>query len=75
MKKNVGHTDSYIRFMPGVAFLLNIIILEPAAIGTIVLLVIGVMFLATAFTHHCGIYSPLGICTCEDGTCSEEPAE
>lgn len=75
MKKNVGQTDSFLRFMLGVAFLLNIIILEPAAIGTIILLVLGVMFLATAFTHYCGFYTLLGICTCEDGTCSEEPVE
>jgi len=75
MKKNVGPTDSFIRFMVGIAFLLNIIILEPAATGTIVLLVLGVVFLATAYTRYCGLYTILGICTCEDGTCSEEPAE
>ena len=75
MKKNVGKTDSYIRFMLGVAFLLNIIILEPAAIGTIVLLVLGVMFLATSFTHYCGFYSLLGISTCENEECSQDPAE
>ncbi len=75
MKKNVGQTDSYIRFMIGIAFLLNIIILDPAAIGTIVLLVLGVVFLATAFTRYCGLYTLFGVCTCEDGTCSEEPAE
>lgn len=75
MKKNVGKTDSYIRFMLGVAFLLNIIILEPAAIGTIVLLALGAMFLATSFTHYCGLYTPLGISTCENEKCSQDPAE
>lgn len=75
MKQNVGKTDSYIRFMVGISFLLNIIILEPGAIGTIVLLVLGVMFIATSFTHYCILYSPLGICTCEDGKCCQVTEE
>lgn len=75
MKKNVGKTDSYMRFMFGVAFLINIIILEPAAIGTIVLLAIGVILIATALTQHCALYTPLGICSCDDVACSQEQAE
>lgn len=72
MRQNVGSADSFIRFLVGTAFLLNIIILEPSAVGTIVLLVLGCVFLATAGTHYCPLYSPLGICTTEEDCLAEE---
>lgn len=76
MHKNVGSADSFIRFLVGTAFIVNIIILEPSAVGTIILLALGLISWATAGTHFCALYSPLGICTaCADcsGKETEEP--
>ncbi len=77
MKNNMGSVDKFIRTMVGIAFLVNIIILEPGAIGTIVLLVLGFIMLGSAWVGYCPLYTPLGICTCS-ATCTcgtEEPAE
>ena len=64
MKQNMGSADSFIRVLIGISFLVNIIILEPGAIGTIILLALGVLNLATAWIRYCPAYTPLGICTC-----------
>jgi len=70
MQQNVGGPDKFIRFMVGISFLLNIIILETGPVGTIILLVLGLGTLASAWTGYCPAYKPLGICTC--GSCSCE---
>lgn len=76
MQQNMGSTDSFIRVMIGIAFLVNILILEPGAIGTIVLLALGILNLATAWIKFCPAYKPLGICTCPCcGCCGEEKNE
>lgn len=67
MKKNVGSTDSYIRFMVGISLLLNIIILEPGTLGTVVLTALGLSTLYSAYSKFCPLYLPFGICTCDSG--------
>jgi len=75
MTHNVGSGDSFIRVIVGIAFLLNIIILEPGAIGTIILLVLGAISLVTAWTHFCALYKPFGINTCSCNDCGAEKCE
>jgi hypothetical protein len=69
MKKNVGAVDGYIRFLVGISFLLNIIILEPGTIGTVILTVLGISMLYSAHSGYCPLYEPFGFCTCDDNTC------
>lgn len=64
MNANVGPTDKTIRFVLALvaavfAFLAGI----ASALG-IVLLVVGVVLAATAFTGFCPIYRVLGLSTC-----------
>ncbi len=75
MTHNVGSGDSFMRVMVGIAFLVNIIILEPGAIGTIILLVLTAISFVTAWTHFCSLYKPFGINTCSCGDCGEEKCE
>jgi len=64
MVKNVGPTDRYIRFMVGISFLLNIIILKPGIVGSMLLLLIGGILLFTSFAGTCRLYTLLKINTC-----------
>jgi len=76
MQQNMGSADSFIRVLVGIAFLVNIIILEPGAIGTIILLALGVLNLATAWVKFCPAYKPFGVCTCScSGCCETEKSE
>ena len=75
MQKNMGSADSFIRTMLGISFLVNIIILEPGAVGTIILLALGLINLATAWVKHCPAYTPLGICTCPCDCSKTEKSE
>ncbi len=72
MKQNVGSADKFIRFMVGTAFLLNIIILETGAIGTIILLVLGLAMWGSAWIGYCPAYVPMGVCTTGACTCDCE---
>ena len=63
MKKNVGSADRYIRFIFGVAFLLNIIITNPPFIELLVLLIIGLILIKTSFTGSCPLYLILKVNT------------
>lgn len=63
MEKNVGVADSYIRVLLGVAFILNIFVLQTGVIGTIVLLVLALISLVTAYTGFCALYKILNIST------------
>lgn len=69
MQQNMGSADSFIRTLVGIAFLLNIIILEPGAIGTIILLAFGIVNLATAWIKYCPAYAPFCVCTCSSTQC------
>ncbi len=66
MEKNVGPADRYIRFLVGVAFLVNIIILEPGFFGGVILLVLGGLMLFTSYTGSCALYSLLKISSCRE---------
>ena len=63
MQQNMGSADSFIRTLIGISFLVNIIILEPGILGTIILLVLGLLNLGTAWVKICPAYVPFGICT------------
>ena len=65
MKKNVGASDRYIRFMIGLAFIMNIFSLEPTRFGMFVLLAIGALILNSAYTQYCFVYDLLDINTYE----------
>jgi hypothetical protein len=71
MEKNVGKVDSYIRFLLGISFLLNIFALKTGVIGTIILLALGLSMLVTAFMGYCWLYTLLKFDTIE----KEAPAE
>jgi len=76
MKKNVGQTDAVLRFMLGLAFIVNIWAAETGVVGTIILLILGSVMIFTAWSGFCILYKPLGICTVEDcKCCSEDKAE
>ncbi len=74
MKKNVGAVDGFIRFLVGISFLLNIIILEPSVLGSVVLAAIGASMIFSTFTGFCFLYAPFKINTaCSEGDeCSAE---
>lgn len=74
MEKNVGKVDSYIRFLLGVSFLLNILALKTGVIGTIILLVLGLAMIVTAFTGFCWFYSLIKFDTCESAEVEEKQA-
>ena len=74
MKENMGTADSWLRFMVGLAFLINIYILEPGAVGTIILLALGILMWVTAWTHYCPAYTPIKFNSVEGGE-KEETAE
>lgn len=75
MKKNVGSADRFIRFLIGIAFLVNIIVLKPGTTGTLILAVAGAALLATSFIGFCSLYLPFKICTVERCNCNREDEE
>ncbi len=75
MNKNVGKADSYIRFLVGISFLLNIIILSPGILGTLVLLVLGLSMIVTAYTGFCWLYSVLKVSSCPQECSTDEAAQ
>lgn len=72
MKENMGSADSYLRFLVGLAFFINIPILEPNAVGTIILLALGIIMWVSAWTHYCPAYSLINFRS--DGVVEEEKA-
>lgn len=75
IKHNIGTTDRYIRALVGLAFLMNIIALEPGRLGTFIFLALGLVLLVTAFTRYCPLYEPFKINTIEQLRKPEEPKE
>lgn len=71
MKKNVGQTDRYIRFILGLAALLNIPTLEVGVVGAVVFLVISLAMFYSSFSGYCALYSILNI----DTSVEKEPEQ
>jgi len=70
MEQNVGRSDSIVRIALGaVAGLLSLGILGGMAPGPMVLSpilgVVAIVLLATGVTGRCGVYSLIGVDTCE----------
>ena len=61
--QNVGSVDSYMRFLIGSTFWVNIIALEAGIVGGIVLFILGALMFYTADKHFCYLYKVLGITT------------
>jgi len=79
MKKNIGSTDSFVRVMLGIVFYTNILVLEPGAIGTIILFALGSICMVTAWTYSCPAYNVIKVntgpvnecsCGCSDHKCA-----
>ena len=64
MKKNMSKTDRYVRII--LAAILGALYFTNTVTGTfgIVLLVLGVVFLATSFVRFCPLYAIVGLNTC-----------
>ena len=64
MKKNMSNTDRIVRII--LAVLLGALYFTNTITGTfgIVLLVLGVVFLATSFVRFCPLYAIVGLNTC-----------
>jgi hypothetical protein len=75
MNKNVGAADRYIRFLVGISFLLNIIILTPGVMGTVILLALGLGMIYTSFAGFCWLYGLLKIGSCGQSCAAEAKAE
>jgi hypothetical protein len=75
MTMNVGPADKYIRFLAGVSLLLQIIILSPGWLGTVIFLVLGGAMLLTASKGFCWLYQALNITSCAAPRVPDAPAE
>ena len=56
MKMNMSYPDRYIRFLIGISFLLNIIILQTEAIAIVILLTLGFSSIYTSLAGYCIVY-------------------
>ena len=63
MKKNVGASDRYVRFILGLGFFMNIFSLEPTRLGLFFLLLFALLLWNSAYTGYCFIYDLLKIDT------------
>jgi hypothetical protein len=73
MKQNVGTSDQYIRFIFGVAFIMNIFTLNSGVALTIILLALAVSMFYSSYTKYCFMYDILKIRSCATGCkCSNE---
>jgi hypothetical protein len=75
MKKNVGPADRYIRALIGVSFLLQIFVLKPGAIGTIIFLALGLAVLYSAYSGYCWAYDLLKVSTCKESCAAQVDTE
>lgn len=65
MVKNIGILDRVIRIIISAIFILLFLTKSvPSTLG-IILLIISIVFLFTAFTGFCALYKLLGISTCK----------
>ncbi len=63
MKKNVGTSDRYVRFLIGMGFIMNIFSLETGKLGSFIFLALGLLMFFTVFTGYCFLYDILKINT------------
>ena len=65
MKKNIGSTDRIIRLI--LAVILAALYFTGTITGTVgvILLVVGIVFLATSLVSFCPIYAIFGMSTCK----------
>ncbi len=63
MKPNVGNTDRIIRAIAGVILILLGLFVADATLPTVILLVLGVILVATAAIRFCPLYLPFKINT------------
>ncbi len=77
MNRNMGSVDRYIRFILGMALLINVAILDISRVPAFILALIGAVMLVTSITGFCPLYVPLKLCTHgEDcGCCKESEAK
>jgi hypothetical protein len=75
MKKNVGQSDRYVRFMIGLGFIMSIFSLEPSKFGAFVLLALGLLVWNTVLNSYCFLYDILNINTAEKAPKPAEPAQ
>jgi phosphotransferase system glucose/maltose/N-acetylglucosamine-specific IIC component len=75
MKKNVGSSDRYIRFIIGLGFILNIFSLQTGKLGTFIFLALGLLMFFSAYTRYCFLYDIFKINTTGEKNKSSEQAE
>jgi len=64
MKKNMGSTDKIIRVVLAIIFAVLYFTGTVSGTAGIVLLILGIVFLATSTISFCPLYAPFGISTC-----------
>jgi hypothetical protein len=63
MKKNVGASDRYVRFIIGLGFIMNIFSLQTGKLGTFIFLALGLLMFFSAYTRYCFLYDMFKINT------------
>lgn len=63
MKKNIGTEDRIARLLVGTALIINIPVLMPGIVVSIVLAVAGIALIATGIVGFCSLYLPLKLDT------------
>lgn len=64
MLKNVGHTDKIVRIVLGTLVLVYAFFGHISLLGTILLIIAGVVLIHTGYKQHCMGYEMLGVNTC-----------
>jgi len=64
MKKNMGSTDRFIRFIVAAIFIALYFTNTVTGMWGIVLLVLAGVFILTSFVSFCPLYAPFGLSTC-----------
>lgn len=76
MKQNVGKTDRFIRFILGMAFLLNIFTLNTGVLATVILVVLALSMFYSSISGYCPLYELCKMDTCtKEETCGEGHGE
>ncbi len=65
MKNNMGFTDKIIRIMAAILFGILYVSGTVSGVLGIILLILGVIFIATSVLSFCPLYTIFGISTCK----------